>query len=192
MSMTVMKNHKPISIPINGLLNCGKNMDSLTGIKKDLFIDQTGVRVGCISNSIDVDYMDEKKAELAAATAAAERNVIEEQYALQEVGDKYFNMNYMDAQLDVSLNCSGHVRHTATTTDFGIQHDSPGACRKIRKTRNCTNNIKLTCAKVSVKCNISNQASLVAVQTVCISFYGHKYYLMKEEVIEKDPSLEEL
>ena len=45
MSMTVTKNHKPISTPINGLLNWGKDMDSLTGIEKDFFIDQTGARV---------------------------------------------------------------------------------------------------------------------------------------------------
>ena len=43
--MTVTKNHKPISTPINGLLNWGKDMDSLTGIEKDFFIDQTGARV---------------------------------------------------------------------------------------------------------------------------------------------------
>ena len=35
--MTVTKNHKPISIPINGLLNCGNDIGSLTGIKKRRF-----------------------------------------------------------------------------------------------------------------------------------------------------------
>ena len=156
MSKTVTKNRKPISIPINDLLNCGKDMDSLTGIEKDFFIHQKGVRVGRISDSIDVDYVNEKKAELAAATAAAERDVIEEQYALKGVGDEYFNKNSRDAQLDVSLNRSGHIRSTATTTDFGVQHDSTGACPKIWKTRNCTNKIKSTCAEVFVRCNISN------------------------------------
>ena len=78
-----MKNRKPISIPINGLLNCGKDMDSSTGVKKDFFIDQTRARVGHISNSIDVDYVNEKKAKLTAATATAERDMIEEQYALE-------------------------------------------------------------------------------------------------------------
>ena len=100
--MTVTKNRKPISIPINGLLNCRKDMDSLTGIKKDFYIDQTGARAGRIRDLIDVDYVNKKKAELAAATAAAEKDMIEEQYALAEVGDKYFNMNTRDAQLDVS------------------------------------------------------------------------------------------
>ena len=152
----------------------------------------TGSRVGCISNSIDANYVNEKKAELAAATVAAERDMVEEQYTLQKVNDKYFNMNSRDAQLDSSLNRSGLVRSTGTTSDFSIQYDSTGTRPKIQKTHNCTNKIKSTCAEVSVNCNISNQASLVADQTVCNSFYGHKYYLVKEEAIEKDPSLEEL
>ena len=136
--------------------------------------------------------MNEKKAELAAATVAAERDMVEEQYTLQKVNDKYFNMNSRDAQLDSSLNRSGLVRSTGTTSDFSIQYDSTGTRPKIQKTHNCTNKIKSTCAEVSVNCNISNQASRVADQTVCNSFYGHKYYLVKEEAIEKDPSLEEL
>ena len=127
------------------------------------FIDQTVARVGRISESVDVDYLNEKKAELAAATAAVERDMIEEQYALEKVGDEYFNMNSRDAQLDVSLICSGNLGSSTTTTDFGVQHDSTGARPKIWKTCNCTNKIQSTCAEVSVKCNISNQEPLVAV-----------------------------
>lgn len=82
--------------------------------------------------------MNEKKAELAAATVTAERDMIEEQYTLQKVSDKYFNMNSRDAQLDSSLNRSGLVRSTGTTSDFSIQYDSTGTRPKIRKTRNCT------------------------------------------------------
>lgn len=101
MSITVTKSRKPISIPINDLLNCGKNMDSLTGIEKDFYIDQTGPRVGRVSESIDVDYANEKQAELSATTAAVERHKIEEQYALEElVSDENDNMNSSDAQLD--------------------------------------------------------------------------------------------
>ena len=100
-------------------------------------------------------------------------------------------MNSRNTQLDISLSRLGHVRSNATTIDFGVQHDSNGARPKIWKTRNCTNKIKSTCAEVSVRYKISNQASLVAVQTVCNSFYGHEYYLTKEEAIEKDPFLEE-
>ena len=160
MSMKVTKNRKPMSVPINDLLNCGKDMDSLTGIEKDFYIDQIGPQIGRISESIDVDYATEKAAELTGITLAAERDNIEEQNALGQVGDEYTEiMNTTDTQLDVSLNRSGHARSTASTIDFGVQHDSTGAPPKIRKMRNCTSKIKSTCAEVSVKCNISSQAS---------------------------------
>ena len=164
-------------------------MNSLTGIKKDFFIDQTRARVGSTSDSIDVDYVNERQAKLTAATAAAEKDTIEEQYALREVGGKSLNINCRDAQLNVSFNRSGHVRCTVTTTDFDVQDDSTGARLRIWKTRNCTNKIKITCAKISLKFCVSNQTSLVAAHTVYNSFYGHEYYLTKEETVEKDPSV---
>ena len=184
MSMKVTENRKPMSVPINDLLNCGKDMDSLTGIKKDFYIDRISPRIGRISDSIDVDYATEKAAELTAITLAAERDNIEEQHALGQVGDEYDEiMNSTDTQLDVSLNRSGNARSTASTIDFGVQHDSTGARPKIRKMGNCTSKIKSTCTEVSVKCNISSQASLVAVQMVCSNFYEHQYYLTKDEAI---------
>ena len=180
MSMKVTKNRKPMSVPINDLLNCGKDIYSLTGIEKDFYI----------SESIDVDYATEKAAELNAVTLAAERDNIEEQHALGQAGDEYDEiMNSTDTQLDVSLNRSEHARSTASTIDFGVQHDSTSSRPKITKMQNCTSKV---CAEVSVKCNISSQASLVAVQTVCSNFYEHQYYLTKDEAIEKDPSLEEM
>ena len=137
MSMKVRKNRKPMSVPISDLLNCGKNMDSLTGIKRDFYIDQIGPQIGRISESTDVDYATEKTAELTAIILAVERDNIEEQHALGQVGDEYDEiMNSTDAQLDVSLNCAGHARSTASTIDFGAQHDSTGTCPKIRKMQN--------------------------------------------------------
>ena len=104
MSMKMTKNCKPMSVPINDLLNCGKDMDSLTGIEKDFYIDQIGHRIGRISESIDIDYATEKAAELTAITLAAERDNIEEQQALGHVGDEYDEiMNSTDTKLDVSL-----------------------------------------------------------------------------------------
>ena len=46
------------------------------------------------------------------------------------------------------------------------------------------------CAEVFVKCNISTQVSLIAVQTVCNTLSGHRYYLTADETIQNDPSLE--
>ena len=78
-----------------------------------------------------------------------------------------------------------------STVDVGMQFDSIVDRPRIRKTRNFMDEIKSTCAEVSVKCNVSTQASRIAVQTVCSGLYDHDYYLTKEEAIENDPSLEE-
>lgn len=93
-------------------------------------------------------------------------------------------------QLDASLNHSGYVANTVIVVDVGVQFNSAVACPKIHKIREWTDEMKLACAEVSVKCNISKQASHIAVQTVCNTPYGCKYYLKKDEVIHNDPSLE--
>ena len=74
--------------------------------------------------------------------------------------------------------------------DVGLQFDSAVVCPKIHKVCNCTDKIKSACAELSVKCNISTQASCIAIQTVCNTLYGHKYYLTKDEAIQNDPSME--
>ena len=93
-------------------------------------------------------------------------------------------------QLDASLNHSGYVANTVIVVDVGVQFNSAVVCPKIHKIREWTDEIKLACANVSVKCNISKQTSHIAVQTVCNIPYGYKYYLKKDEVIQNDPSLE--
>lgn len=94
---------------------------------------------------------------------------------------------------DVSINRSGAVRvksvnvddaSTQTTNEY---FDQP----EIRHARKLTDHVKSTCVKVSVKCGISAQKSIVAVQTVTEGMYGHKYYCSKEEALENDPTLAE-
>ena len=75
-----------------------------------------------------------------------------------------------------------------STTEIGAQNDPTDGRFKIWKMHNCTSKIKSTYVEVSVKCTNSNQISPVAVQRVSSSFYGHKYYLTKEETIKADPS----
>ena len=60
---------------------------------------------------------------------------------------------------------------------------------KIEKTCDCANEIKSVCAEVSVRCNISTEASRITVQTVCKGLYNHKYFLNKDEAIEKDDTM---
>ena len=112
--------------------------------------------------------------------------LLEKQYDWDVGSDENNDVISSDVQLDVSLNCSEYVRSTARTNEVGILDVSSFFWPKIWKNRNCTIEIKSTCAEVSVKCNISSQASIIAVQTVCSSFYGHEYYLTKEEAIGKN------
>ena len=71
-----------------------------------------------------------------------------------------------------------------TQTEF-IQQSRP----QMRRVCDCTNEVKSTCVNVSVNFNISDEMSGTAVQTVIKSLYGHKFYLIREEAIEKGPSL---
>ena len=59
------------------------------------------------------------------------------------------------------------------------------------RAHNRTNTIKLTCAKVSVKCNISTECSRIAVKSKFKGLYNHTYYLDTDEVIASEPSLSE-
>ena len=120
------------------------------------------------------------------------RQAKEEQFILRDTEGTLLQNNSFDKtnQLDVSLNRSGYVCNTVIAVDVGLQFDSAVVRPRIRKVRNCTNKIKSACAEVSVKCNISTQASRIAVQTVCNTLYGHKYYLTKDKAIQNDPSLE--
>ena len=90
----------------------------------------------------------------------------------------------------MSLNHCGYVCNTVIPVDVGLQFDSAVVCPRIHEVCDCIDGIKSACAEVSVKCNISIQASCFAVQTVCNTLYGHKYYLSKDEAIQNDPSLE--
>ena len=117
--MKVMKNSKPIFIPINDLLNCGKDMESLTGIENDFYIDQKGPRIGRISESIDEDYEREQETELTAKLAT----LLEKPNDSDVGSDANNDVISSDVQLDVSLNRSGHVRSTARTNEVGLRHN---------------------------------------------------------------------
>ena len=58
---------------------------------------------------------------------------------------------------------------------------------QIGKLHYSTNEVKSTCVNVSVNHNISVEISRAAVQTVTKSLYGCKFYLTREEAIDKYP-----
>ena len=82
--------------------------------------------------------------------------------------------------LDTSLNRSGYVRQTKAKNDFAMQCDGMNGARpSICGVGNFTNNIKDALCKVSVKCNLSNEAARLVFKTVCSCFYGHEYYIQR-------------
>ena len=177
---------------IDSLLDIGKDMDKVIGNEKIFYEDQNGPRKCCISEEIDLEYEEAKELEETERKEMLERQAKEEQFMLGDTEETLLQNNSFDEanQLDVSLNCSGYVRNTVIAVDVGLQFDSAVVPPRICKVRDCTNKIKSACAEVSVKCNISTQASRIAVQTVCNTLYGHKYYLTKDEAIQNHPSLE--
>ena len=58
---------------------------------------------------------------------------------------------------------------------------------QIGKLHYSTSEVKSTCVNVSVNHNISVEISRAAVQTVTKSLYGCKFYLTREEAIDKYP-----
>jgi hypothetical protein len=182
-------NRKVVSI--DSLLDIGQEMDGLTGNETSFYEDQKGARIFRLSEEIDTEYVAEREQEELIRLEEAQRQEGEESYIWDDdIEEQQQQCSYNETtQMDISLNRSGHVRKISGI-DMGTQYDS-FACPKIRKTRDCTTKIKATCAEVSVNCNISTEASRVAVKTVCNGLYGHKFYLSKEEATDNDPSLEE-
>ena len=179
------KNSKEV-INVSSLLDIGSNMDQLTGDEKAFYIDQKTKRNAYLSKEIDIDFVvdEEKRAEAAAAEIDIDCSMDVDEEENDVAGEEY-----LDNSMSISMNRSGLSR--IISVDVGTQIKNLEFNKpKIRKTRDCTHQIKATCAEVSVRCNISTEQSRIAVQTVCGGLYNHQYYLTKEGAIENDPSLE--
>ena len=177
---------KKRAVMTDSLLDIGKDMDKVIGNEKIFYEDQNGRRKCRISEEIDLEYAEAKELQETERNEILECQTKEKQFILGDTEETLFQNNSLDEtnQLDVSLNRSGYVRNTVIAVDAGLQFDSAVVRPRIRKVRECTDKIKSACAEVSVKCNISTQASCIAVQTVCNTLYGHKFYLTKDEAIQ--------
>ena len=175
--------HKKNILYIDKLFDIGINMDSLTGDEATFYADQLGSRRGRISEDVDLKYVSEKQTELELAQAAVKKNMMEESYIMEiDVEPPVFR--HSDSSTSgVSLSRSGLPRLTAHQSHFSVQcclSNRPS----LRLVRNCTDTIKNTLCEISVKCNLSLEASRLAFKTACSSFYGHNYFLSKEEAIK--------
>ena len=170
-------------VPIDQLFDIGVNMDKLKGDEKSFYENSTGARLRGfrLSQEVDIEY--------AAKQARAEeerRQILEREAAACDDSDDTEEVS-ADVDLDMSTTRSGKKR--VLTEDFAAPHESDPPPKKLRQVRNCTPESKSTCVALSVNCMMSTEMARVAFQTVCSKYYGHHYYLSREEAIEKDPSL---
>ena len=174
-------------IPVDSLLDIGRDMQQLTGNEKIFYEDQLSNRECRLSQEVDLEFEEDREQILNEMLMIEEENMRNESYALGEecpTEPVSENNEVADsAMLKISCNRSVLARSTVTVVEKETQTDLQEftARPKIRKVRDCTSDVKSTCAEVSVKCNVSAQMSRVAVQTVCKGLYKHEFYLTKEE-----------
>ena len=98
-------------------------------------------------------YAAEQDREEAEQRERIERDNNEERFimGIEDCGDALDTSDNESNQLNVSTNRSGHIRSIVNTVGVGLQFDSFVRPR-IRKTCDCTNEIKSTCAEVSDVC----------------------------------------
>ena len=115
-SLMIMKDRKTTHLHINALFDIGNDMNSLTGIEIEFYLDQSRPRIGRISESIDLEYEEEKAAQKEEVRVIQEREAAEEEYANggEDIGENT-SLNESNGQLDVSLNRSGVARTTTST-----------------------------------------------------------------------------
>ena len=160
-------------------------------------------RVGYISDIVDINYenteMESRKKEHENDMLIGDEvNFIEEgESMISTIDDDSFDPNFVmsgnDAPIanssfihlddsNMSQSRSGLKRYSDNVSSLQVQNPRP----KIRKVRDCTDDIKSTCVQVSVNCGLSANMAILAVKIVCKSLYKHECYLSKDEAMSSD------
>lgn len=182
MSLQLTKTRK---VPVDSLLDIGKDMDLLTGDEKSYYEDQKSNRKMYLSEEIDTEYEEMKEKEAAQRQNVLE-NELEEQEFMEDLDHNEGEISSMEEtstmpmqSLNQSRSRSGLVRssiplnHVSTQTD-DVQIDRP----KLRiKRKICTEKVKKSCANLSTRCNLSAEMSRVAFQSMAADMYDHEFYL---------------
>ena len=180
---------KNVTLIVDNSFEIGKNMDTLTGDEACFYTDQLSSRCGRISEDVDLKYVTEKQTELELAQAALKRDMCEESYISEVDVEPSVSSSNDGRSTIISTNRSGLVRLTKNHSHFAVQcclSNRPS----VRTVRNFTDTIKNTLCEISVKCNLSLEASRLAFKTACGSFYGHDYFLSKDEAIQNQSELD--
>ena len=84
-----------------------------------------------------------------------------------------------------SFHRSGLRRSRILSFNKCVQTDDVEVCKpKIRKVRNCTDDVKRVCSQISIECGLSVEKSRTAVKVVAKELYGHEFRLNAIETQE--------
>ena len=179
--MSVSTGHK--CFRIDGLMEIGKEMESLGPIQKKFHEDQKNER----KLRVSIDLEDERENICVNFDSNCE-NDESDQSSDDEERDNINNFA-VEVNAESNSNRSGLIRIAmtdgSTQTDSGKMINQP----EIRKNRVCLSEVKKAIVVLCVNCNLSANMAILAFQIVCEYFYQHKYYLTKDEALEKDPHL---
>ena len=150
--------------------------------EKMFYIDQQRDRNMYLSEEIDEEFEESRKKIMEEKVS--EQSLLEDEISFIYDGqDDITPIHNSSVILSQSANRSDLVRMSLKTEDKSIQTDSYQVDRpKIRKQRNCTDDVKTTCAQVSASCGISAEKARIAVETVCKHLYHHDFYLSVKEI----------
>ena len=164
----------------NDLLDIIRFPEKLTGDELAFYKDQCSDRICRLSEHIDTEYEADKENQESEEIA---QNTFSDPVEYREVisetpsrSDRYLNRQNSPHVQPVEL-FKEPTKHTTI---------SSATRPEIRKKRNCTDTI----ATISYKTAVSIPKARVAFQTVCQKFYGHRYYLNKDEQKQYEPNLQ--
>ena len=155
-------------------------------------------RWGYISEEIDVEYEEriaERRREEAAEEQRIQEELLNQQQEMNMIFGDDFNededesfMNSSQSSIPDSMNASMNAsfistrsglllipKDDATTQTDPLEITKP-SIRSLNN-KNCSDNAKSACAKLSSKTGLSAEMSRVGVQTVCKEMYNHQYHL---------------
>ena len=146
-------NRRPTSFPITSLMDIIKDKEDLKGVEKVFYHDQKNARICRLSEEIDQKWVEEQLVIIQRNSDIQQQdaeNISEGEESATE------DMDTDDTELNRSCTRSGRVLiakfDIGTQTEFiHINNSKPS----IRITRDCTNEIKKTCAMVSVKSELT-------------------------------------
>ena len=160
----------------NDLFDVGKDMEKLKGDEDAFYKDQRTVRIGRLSEKIDVEHEEEQ--ERKEEEEARERSLMNEEESFTNPPEfQEMILNMKDRSIE---------GRKIVMVDQGIQCDDINIIPEIRMKRNTFPRVKDAIATVSYRAGISVAKARIATKAVAEKMYGHHYALevQKSSVLE--------